>query len=136
MKYKSPFDSPSFPTPRNTQHRETLAVVFFAIRRTRTSHANKTTKVNCLTDSEKVNNKEEIQDTQRNEDYMSFNFLFTSCLLVVTMSSYPRLVPVCSRWRQLENREGEGHWGRGCSFLKYTASGKCNYKPEEGQSLI
>lgn len=32
--------------------------------------------------------------------------------------------------------EGRADGDRGGSILKYTASGKCNYKPEEGQGLI
>lgn len=29
MKYESPFDSPSFPAPRETQHKENLLFIFF-----------------------------------------------------------------------------------------------------------
>lgn len=49
--------SKEYPAQRNS-----CCCFFFAIRRTRTSDANKRTKVNCLTDTKKVNNKEEIHE--------------------------------------------------------------------------
>lgn len=61
--------------------------------------------------------------------------LLTSCLPVVMTTSYPGagLLPL-----EAAGKAGRGGptGTRGRSILKYTASGKCNYKPEEGQSLI
>lgn len=80
------------------------------------------------------------REREREEEYSkSFHFPLTSCLMVVMTTFYPRAGagPLPLEAAGKSGRGGpEGHRDQDHSILKYTASGKCNYKPEEGQSLI
>lgn len=75
------------------------------------------------------------RDTQEDYGKAPPSSLLTSCLLVVMTTSYPGagLLPLEAAGK---SGEGRADGDRGGSILKYTASGKCNYKPEEGQGLI
>lgn len=85
MKYESPFDSPSFPAPRETQHKETIAAFFFlsllSLSEQEQGMQRNETKVNRLK-YVKNYNKEEIRqerkckvtEREREDDSRSFHF--------------------------------------------------------------